>query len=144
MILVSRTAAKESLSALFRCYRGFECKCGAAPAKTLSRIAYTRSFGGKWYPDTPLLWPRCRLCLLPSAIFHFLICFSISVISFSLLIFLWVDFYMRHTNLLDRLLREATGPLPIICLKHYPKGGKGDRFKTDIQRQTAIARIRDR
>ena len=109
MIFDAAAVAKEPLLDLFRSLSGLECKNEDALTKTLSRIAYNRSFGQKWYQSTPLIWPNCRPCLMHSVILSFLICIIATVISCLLLIYVRVDFYMRYANLWGRLLREATG-----------------------------------
>jgi len=98
-----------SLSALFCSSRTLEDKDESTLSKILSRIAYNRFSGGKWYPSTPLIWPcRCS-CLVRSFILPFLMCHVFIVILLSFLISLWVDFYMRHAILWGRFLSEATG-----------------------------------
>ena len=111
MIFDAAAVAKEPLLDLFRSLSGLECKDEDALKKTLSRIAYKRSFGEKWYQSTPLIRPNCRPCLMPSLIISFLICIIATVISCLLLIYVRVDFYMRHANLWGRLLREATSTI---------------------------------
>lgn len=77
--------------------------------KTLSRIAYKRSFRPKWYLDTPLfhvfLTPQANNSLNSPCSWtgHW---YGILLV---LLVYLRVDFYMRHPNSTGRLLREATG-----------------------------------
>ena len=79
------------------------------PGKTLSRMTCKQSFRTKWYtdisgipteadpqPNTPHLSLVLTNEQLPGALV-------------SLLVYLRVDNYIRHANLLGRLLREATG-----------------------------------
>ena len=107
MILIERTAAKQSLFHVFRLPRGCGPNDAGEANKTHSRIAYKRSFRPKWYRSTPLIWPTCRYFLILSDIY--LTGYIATGILFPLLISLWVAFYMRHLNPLGRFLREATG-----------------------------------
>jgi hypothetical protein len=76
---------------------------------TLSRIAHTRSFGPRWYLDTPFIYPP--LLLQPDMSLNFPISSAKAYtgILLVLLVYLRVDFYMRHPNATGRFLREATG-----------------------------------
>ena len=79
--------------------------------KPLSRMLCSESLRGKWYTDTPGILtglppqpgtpigsPVLRDEKLPGVLTL-------------MLVYLWVDYYMRQPNLLGRLLDEATGTL---------------------------------
>jgi hypothetical protein len=77
--------------------------------KTLSRIAYKRSSRAKRYLDTPLFHVFLTLqanSSLDSQISWTSDGYGILLV---LLVYLRVDFYMRHPNATGRILREATG-----------------------------------
>jgi hypothetical protein len=84
-------------------------RCSTTPSKTLSRIARARSFSTKRYIATPGIPteadPQPNTLYLSPVLTNE----QLSGALVLLLVYLQVDNYMRHANLLGRLLREATG-----------------------------------
>lgn len=77
--------------------------------KTFSRMACTQSFRTKRYKGTPRfstdVAPQPDTIVLAIVFTEEEIPRALTLI----LVYLWIDYYMRHANLLGRLLREATG-----------------------------------
>jgi len=82
------------------------------PGKTFSRMACTQSFRTKRDTGTSGfstdVAPQPDTTVLATVFTEEEIPRVLTLI----LVHLWVDYYMRHANLLGRLLREATGSTP--------------------------------
>ena len=91
-----------------RLFNALDCKTTQSPFLTLSRIGCIAFSQSNWYLDTLQNEPFSKrshhqlpLSILPSVAKHILI-----------LIYLRVDYYVRHAFLWGRFLHEATGEPP--------------------------------
>ena len=79
------------------------------PVKPLSRMLCTESLKGKWHTDTPGILTRRQPQPGTPIDSPVLRDEELPGVLTLMLVYLWVDYYMRQPKRLGGLLREATG-----------------------------------